>query len=135
MITCNRGCGESNLQWKIVNEQYKLFQSNGLLHMCNDGVRANKVTMKQKTNEILEELGLKNVKEIPSPSQTKEPTKAAKAADIWVKPKTAKDASLCFTITSTASGIAITGDDKHNPIYLPKVAVPELVKALVEFIC
>ena len=135
MITCNRGCGETNLQWKIVNDQYKLFQSNGLLHMCNDGVKAHKVTMKEKTNEILKELGLKDVKEIPSPNKTKEPAKPSNTADIWVKPKVTKDPALCFTITSTASGIAITGDDKHNPIYLPKVAVPELVKALVEFIC
>ena len=40
-----------------------------------------------------------------------------------------------FTITSTSNGIALTGDDKHNAIYLPKVAVSELVKALVDFIC
>ena len=39
-----------------------------------------------------------------------------------------------FTITGTASGLAITGDDKHNAIYLPKVAVPEIIKALVDFI-
>ena len=39
-----------------------------------------------------------------------------------------------FTINTTANGIAITGDDKHNAIYLPKIAVPELVKALMDFI-
>jgi len=39
-----------------------------------------------------------------------------------------------FTINSTASGIAITGDDKHNAIYIPKVAVSELAKALIDFI-
>ena len=55
-------------------------------------------------------------------------------AVLWIPNADTKDASKCFTINTTANGIALTGDDKHNAIYLPKVAIPELVKALMDFI-
>jgi len=133
MITCNRGCGKDNLHWKVVNGKYKLFQKD-LLHMCNDGIIANKVRMRQATDKILEELGLNHAKEIPTPD-VPEPKERPKAESLWPIDNATKDPRKCFTITSTANGIAVTGDDKHNPIYLPKIAVPELVKALVDFIC
>ena len=44
-----------------------------------------------------------------------------------------KPSDSYFTITGTATGIAITGDDKKNPIYLPKIAVKELTRALFDF--
>ena len=132
MITCNRGCGQNNLHWKVVNGKYKLFHKD-LLHMCNDGIIANKVTMRQATDKILGELGINNAKEIPTPDvpETKEkPT----TETLWAINDDTKDATKCFTINNTVNGISISGDDKHNAIYLPKIAVPELVKALVDFI-
>ena len=65
MIQCNRGCGANNLHWKIVNTKYKLFENNNLLHMCNDGVKANKAEMRRVTDNILEELGLSDPSDIP----------------------------------------------------------------------
>ena len=84
MVKCNRGCGATDLRWKVVNSKYKLFNKQ-------EGLKLH----------VSEANG---------------------------------DASKMFTINSTASGIAITGDDRHNAIYLPKIAVSELVKALVDFI-
>ena len=60
--------------------------------------------------------------------------KAKKEATLWVASENTKDASKCFTINTTANGISLTGDDKHNAIFLPKIALPELVKALMDFI-
>ena len=82
----------------------------------------------QATAVILGELGLREPHEIPDaeeyiPKKHKVNTKT-----------TTDDPAKMFTITGTASGLAITGDDKHNAIYLPKVAVPEIIKALVDFI-
>lgn len=136
MIACNRGCGESNLHWKIVNGKYKLFQNNNLLHMCNDGVKSNKTEMRRVTDNILEELGLNDPKDIPvAEVYEKNGKKQAKEeATLWVASEDTKDASKCFTINTTANGISLTGDDKHNAIFLPKVAIPELVKALMDFI-
>jgi len=134
MIECNRGCGQDNLHWKVINEKYKLFGQDGLLHMCNDGVLAHSKQRKTATARILNELGIKNVNEIPSPDvPEKSPTDIIKerAKDLQNIPV---DINKCFTINSTASGISLTGEDKHNAIYLPKIAVPELVKALVDFI-
>ena len=54
--------------------------------------------------------------------------------EAMAKAEALKDPAKLFTITSTANGIAITGDDKHTAVYLPKVAVPEMIKALVDFI-
>ena len=137
MIKCNRGCGVDNLHWKIVNDKFKLFQDD-LLHMCNDGILSNKVQMKKQTNKILDELGLEDAKEIPTPdipeTKTTKTKDKAKTETVWAINKHSKDAKKCFTITSTVNGIAITGDDKHNPIYLPKIAISELTKALVDFI-
>jgi len=137
MIQCNRGCGESNLHWKIVNGKYKLFQNNNLLHMCNDGVKSNKAEMRRVTDNILEELGLNDPKEIPIAEVCKKngKKKEKEKPTLWVANEHTGDASKCFTINTTSNGIALTGDDKHNAIYLPKVAIPELVKALMDFIC
>ena len=136
MIQCNRGCGTNNLHWKIVNGKYKLFQNNNLLHMCNEGVAANKTEMRRVTDNILEELGLSDPSDIPVAEvyEKKSKKKARKDATLWVANKDTADASKCFTINTTANGIALTGDDRHNAIYLPKVALPELVKALMDFI-
>jgi len=137
MIQCNRGCGTSNLHWKIVNGKYKLFQNNNLLHMCNEGVAANKTEMRRVTDNILEELGLSDPSDIPVAEvyEKKSKKEARKDSVLWVPAKDINDASKCFTINTTANGIALTGDDRHNAIYLPKVALPELVKALMDFIC
>ena len=132
MILCNRGCGESSLHWKIINGKYKLFENNNLLHMCNDGVKAHKTEMRRVTDNILEELGLNDPKQIPMPDIPAKDSKKEKT--VWAHDTTTDDTSKCFTINTTANGIALTGDDKHNAIYLPKVAIPELVKALMDFI-
>ena len=104
--------------------------------MCNDGVKSNKAEMKRVTNNIVEELGLNSPSDIPvAEIYEKNDKKTAKEqATLWVANKDTGDASKCFTINTTANGIALTGDDKHNAIYLPKVALPELVKALMDFI-
>jgi len=127
-IKCNRGCGATDLRWKVVNGSYKLFDSDSLLHICNDGLKASTEKKEQATAVILGELGLREPHEIPDaeeyiPKKHKVNTKT-----------TTNDPAKMFTITGTASGLAITGDDKHNAIYLPKVAVPEIIKALVDFI-
>ena len=127
-IKCNRGCGATDLRWKVVNGSYKLFGSDSLLHICNDGLKASTEKKEQATAVILGELGLREPHEIPDaeeyiPKKHKVNTKT-----------TTNDPAKMFTITGTASGLAITGDDKHNAIYLPKVAVPEIIKALVDFI-
>ena len=136
MIQCNRGCGAENPHWKIVNGKYKLFQNNNLLHMCNDGVKSNKAEMRRVTDNILEELGLSDPSDIPVAEayEKNDKKKAKEEATLWVASKDTGDASKCFTINTTANGVALTGDDKHNAIFLPKVALPELVKALMDFI-
>ena len=83
MIQCNRGCGADNLHWKIVNGKYKLFQSDNLLHMCNDGIAAHKTEMRRVTDNILEELGLTDPSDIP----------AAEAYEKKSKKKARKDAT------------------------------------------
>ena len=135
MIQCNRGCGTSNLHWKIVNGKYKLFQNNNLLHMCNDGVAAHKTEMRRVTDNILEELGLSDPSDIPVAEVYEKKKSKKEDAVLWIPSADTKDASKCFTINTTANGIALTGYDKHNAIFLPKVALPELVKALMDFIC
>ena len=136
MIQCNRDCGTSDLHWKIVDGKYKLFQKNNLLHMCNDGVKAHNTKMRQATDAILEQLGLKDPKEIPVAEIYEKNGKKQKKeeATLWVASEDTKDSSKCFTINTTANGISLTGDDKHNAIFLPKIALPELVKALMDFI-
>ena len=132
MIQCNRGCGTDNLHWKIVDTKYKLFQSNDLIHMCNDGVKSNKAEMQRVTKNIVEELGLNSASEIPV-AEVYDKKKAKKEEVIWVDTKPV-ESSKSFTINTTANGISLTGDDKHNAIFLPKIALPELVKALMDFI-
>ena len=134
MVKCNRGCGATDLKWKVVNGKYKLFNYNHLLHICNDGVQASKASQERATAAILNELGITEPAKIPLADETyaaKEPIK--KDANLYAIIANG-DASKMFTINSTASGISITGDDKHNAIYIPKVAITELVKALVDFI-
>ena len=128
MIKCNRGCGATDLRWKVVNNNYKLFGSDGLLHICNDGLRASTEKKQQATAVILGELGLNEPHEIPDAEEY-----IPKKHKVNTKPTT-DDPAKMFTITGTASGLAITGDDKHNAIYIPKVAISELIKALVDFI-
>ena len=137
MIQCNRGCGATNLHWKIVDTKYKLFQNNDLIHMCNDGVKSNKAEAKRVTDSIVKELGLTSPSEIPVaepyvPKNGKFEIKEEVIEKLLDLPTTQPE--KMFTISTTANGIAMTGDDKHNAIYLPKIALPELVKALMDFI-
>ena len=128
MVECNRGCGTSTLHWKTINGKYKLFSHEDLLHVCNDGEVASVLAMEKATAKILKELNIDEPADIP------------RAEPYVPKKKTIQslangDPKKMFTINSTASGIAITGDDKHNAIYIPKIAISELTKALVDFIC
>ena len=132
MVECNRGCGEENLHWKVVNNKYKLFGNDNLIHMCNDGEIAILDAREKATGKILNELGLEYAKDIPVPDVPRKEN--SQQQTIPIRSMDTTDASKCFTINSTVNGIALTGDDKHNAIYLPKVAVSELVKALVDFI-
>lgn len=133
LITCNRGCGDTELVWKVINGKYKLFGWNDqLVHICNDGKVAELAIRQKATANVLNELGVREAREIPDAETNF--TKELKRINKEAPNKSVIDANKCFTINSTASGIAVTGDDKHNAIYLPKVAVPELVKALVDFI-
>ena len=142
MVECNRGCGSIDLHWKVVNNSYKLFHKNDLLHICNDGEISDKKIREKATAAILADLGLTEPAEIPAveghesttSKQKKNNNKSKSNETLWPINNLNSDASKCFTITTTVNGIAITGDDKHNPIYLPKIAVSELVKALVDFI-
>ena len=135
MVECNRGCGALDLHWKVVGSKYKLFNHSDLLHICNDGTIAERSAMEKATAKILNELGIVEPAQIPKADHIHagndkvESHKEKMLYDIPVD----RDPKKMFTITSTASGIAITGDDKHNAIYLPKVAIPELIKALVDF--
>jgi len=130
-IKCNRGCGAADLHWKVVNGHYKLFGSDHLLHICNDGLRASRAKKEKATAVILNELGLNKPVDIPAAEEYIPKKKRTLEKD---DNHGEFDPATMFTISSTASGLAITGDDKHNAIYLPKVAVPEMVKALVDFI-
>ena len=142
MVECNRGCGSIDLHWKVVNNNYKLFHENDLLHICNDGELSNKKIREKATAAILTELGLTEPAEIPAAEVYEANTNKKKKHNgkpksnetLWPANNINSDASKCFTITTTVNGIAITGDDKHNAIFLPKIAVSELVKALVDFI-
>ena len=130
-IKCNRGCGATDLRWKVINGSYKLFGSDSLLHICNDGLKASTEKKEQATAVILGELGLNEPHEIPDAEEyIPKKHKTLKRDDNYGE----FDPAKMFTITGTASGLAITGDDKHNAIYLPKVPVPEIIKALVDFI-
>ena len=131
MVECNRGCGAMDLHWKIVNGKYKLFSYNDLLHMCNDGKISDKSAREKATAKILNELGILEPALIPKADNDN--IESYKEEPLHVI-KVDGDPKKMFTINTTANGIAITGDDKHNAIYLPKVATPELIKALVDFI-
>ena len=124
-VECNRGCGADNLSWKSVNGKYKLFNHNDLLHICNDGIQVSEKIQRKATASILDELGIAEPAQVPL---------AENKPSLKLNHVTESDPAKMFTINSTASGLAITGDDKHNAIYIPKVAVPEIVKALVDFI-
>ena len=136
MVECNRGCGALDLHWKVVNGKYKLFSHSDLLHICNDGKVADKSAMEKATAKVLNELGILEPAQIPKADHIH--ISDDKVVSYKEKPLYAieanKDPSKMFTITTTANGIAVTGDDKHNAIYLPKIAIPELVKALMDFI-
>ena len=139
-IRCNRACGAADLHWRIVNGKYKLFGSDHLLHICKDGLRASYDMKKKATAIILNELDLNNVEDIPLADDytkiQKKPKSKPNLKDFTRDDNYGEyDPAKMFTITSTASGISITGDDKHNPIYVPKIAIPEMLKALVDFIC
>ena len=132
MVECNRGCGSTDLHWKIVNGKYKLFSYNDLLHMFIDVKISYKSAIEKATAKILNELGILEPALIPKADNDN--IESYKEEPLHVI-KVDGDPKKMFTINTTANGIAITGDDKHNAIYLPKVAIPELVKALVDFIC
>ena len=132
MVECNRGCGALDLHWKVVNSKYKLFSYNDLLHICNDGAIAEQSVIENATALILTELNLDEPGQIPVPDI---PIKTVRKSVLDATQNVLTvDSSKCFTINTTANGIALTGDDKHNAIYLPKVAISELVKALMDFI-
>ena len=134
MVKCNRGCGAEDLEWKVVHGKYKLFNNNHLLHICNDGVQAPQLAQEKATAVILNELGITEPVQIPLADEMHIHNKP-KQKDLTLNVREANgDASKMFTINSTASGIAVTGDDKHNAVYIPKVAVSELAKALIDFI-
>ena len=134
MVNCNRGCGATDLRWKVVQGKYKLFNNNDLLHICNDGVQASELAQEKATVSILNELGITEPALIPA-ADVAANNKLLIQKDLNLHVGEANgDASKMFTINSTASGIAITGDDKHNAVYIPKVAVSELAKALIDFI-
>ena len=140
MVECNRGCGSNNLHWKVVNGNYKLFGHNDLLHICNDGEVANQLSMEKATVKILNELGIDEPALIPVAETKKydadeDDRRYHEKQDLeaMARVEALKDPAKLFTITSTANGVAITGDDKHTAVYLPKVAIPEMVKALVDF--
>ena len=141
MVECNRGCGTNNLHWKVVHNNYKLFNHYDLLHICNDGELASELTMEKATAKILSELNLKEPAMIPIAKTKKYDADEddrlyhqEQDLEAMAKAEALKDPAKLFTITSTANGIAITGDDKHTAVYLPKIAIPEMVKALVDFI-
>jgi hypothetical protein len=124
LVTCNRGCQSEGLHWKVIEGKYKLFDNTDLIHICNDGVRASRKSQKIATEKMLASLGISNIDELDK-----------EKPDLGEQYTLVKDKSKdYFSITTTSSGIAVTGDDKNTPIYLPKVAVRDLVKALVEFI-
>ena len=134
MIKCNRRCGAMDLNWKVINGNYKLFGNDDLIHICNDGVLEHLKLRKKVTAKILNDLQENNTNDKPD-AETHVPTFLKKHVEERELFKDNPDPAKMFTITTTAIGIAITGDDKNNPIYLPKVAIPEIVKALVDFIC
>ena len=129
MVQCNRGCNASGLHWRTAENKYRLFDKDNLMHVCNDGVIAHSDLRNKATNNLLTSLGLNSVEEIecvePEVKQKRKPTLHTIAQD--------KPSDSYFTISGTATGIAITGDDKQNPIYLPKIAVKELTRALFDF--
>ena len=141
MVKCNRGCGAQALHWKVVNGNYKLFNHIDLLHMCNDGEVASESAMEKATAKILNELGILEPALIPRAEVKKHEADKddrlyhqQQDIEAMARAEALTDPTKLFTITGTASGIALTGDDKHNAIYLPKVAVPELLRALIDFI-
>jgi hypothetical protein len=136
-IECNRGCGASDLRWKTISGKYKLFNNNDLLHICNDGKQATELAQQKATATILNDLGIDEPSKIPLADVKDKSDIDCENYHAQVDMKAmamAKDPAKMFSITSTSSGIALTGDDKHCAIYLPKVAVPELLKALIDFI-
>lgn len=133
MIACNRGCGEEGLNWKVVNGKFKLFGGDNLLHICNDGKIADQSKREMATAKILTELGITDTALIPNAEESIHVHKGPDKLTSLIE-RSNVEPNKMFTINTTANGIAITGDDKHNAIYLPKIAVPELIKALVDFI-
>ena len=130
MVTCNRGCGMNDLHWKIADGNYKLFDNTNVMHICNDNIVADYGVRKNATKKLVSVLGLTDASEIPCAEIQKSTKKSKKQVEILPE----KPSDSYFTITTTSNGIAITGDDKNNPIYLPKIAVKELTRALFDFI-
>ena len=60
MIKCNRGCGAMDLNWKVINGNYKLFGNDDLIHICNDGVLEHLKLRKKVTAKILNDLQINN---------------------------------------------------------------------------
>ena len=91
--------------------------------------RSARKKLERATAKILAELGINETSQIPIAEVKEDNDKQGTQFIV-----TNEDPKKMFTINTTANGIAVTGDDKHNAIYLPKVALPELVKALMDFI-
>jgi hypothetical protein len=134
MITCNRGCGVNNLHWKIADGNYKLFDTTNIMHICNDNIVADYGIRRNATEKLVTTLGLTDASEMLCAEIQENTTKPKKKAKQQVEILSEKPGENYFTITTTSNGIAITGDDKNNPIYLPKIAVKELTRALFDFI-
>jgi hypothetical protein len=129
MVQCNRGCNATGLHWRTAESKFRLFDKDNLMHICNDGVEAHSDLRNKATDNLLSSLGLDNVDQI----ECVEPEKKYKKKETLYAIDAKKPSDSYFTITGTATGIAITGDDKKNPIYLPKIAVKELTRALFDF--
>ena len=128
-IVCNRGCDTAGLHWKYPDGKYKLFDRNDLLHVCEDGKIKPEVYRIKATESILEDTGIKEPAMIPLPHNGV--TEVQIPIPKLIKKKNSKKS---FTITTTATGIAMTGEDTNTAIYIPKVAVTDMIKALVDFV-
>jgi len=131
LVTCNRGCGTDNLHWKYPEGKYKLFDENDLMHICEDGVIKNTTYREKATANLLKDLVIDEPANIPLPhdKEKKVPIKQIKLPRTYTK-----EPSKTFSITTNATGIAITGNDTHTAVYISKPAIRELTKALVDFV-
>jgi len=125
-VTCKRGCGTDGLHWKVIKGKYKLFDNTDLIHICNEGKAVSRTAQKKATVKMLSNYGAETVAEI-------EGEKKDNGIETQQYKLIPDEDKHYFAISSTSSGIAITGDDKNTPIYIPKIAVKDLARALFDF--